>query len=207
MFPANSSTLSLPENSRLNRPAGRRATAAGAAGSSPEGGARRHGGLLLGPLFCLLFCLLLSSCGYGLNSRQETVLGPGTVTMKMKGVEHPTLYPWMGQVIRSSLRDELGARKVAVWVDDGPADYSIQINVSSFTIRSYLESSQDVTVIYTGAIQLQAIVYRGSDNSEVWRSGMESYSDYYEDYSDRSAAEQLSLQAIRRLVAQMRNTF
>jgi hypothetical protein len=127
--------------------------------------------------------------------------------MKMKGVEHPTLYPWMGQIVRSSLRDELGARKVAVWVDDGPSDYSIQVNVLSFTIRSRLETSQDVTVLYTGNIRMQAIVYRGSDNSEVWRSAIESYSDTYESYSDRAAAEQLSLQAIRHLVAQMRRSF
>lgn len=207
MSPANLSTLSLPETKLANRPAGRGTSAAGAAGPSRQGGARRPGGLLLCLAFCLLSGLLLSSCDYGLNSRLETVLGPSTVTIKMKGVEHPTLYPWMGQVIRSSLRDELGARKVAVWVDDGPSDYSIQVNVLSFTIRSRLETSQDVTVLYTGNIRLQAIVYSGSDNSEVWRSRNVRYSDTYESYSDRSAAEQLSLQAIRRLVAQMRNSF
>ena len=177
---------------------------AGAVGASPEGRARRSGpGLLL----LLALCLLISACGYSLDSRRETVLGPGAVSMKMKGVQHPTLYPWMGQVVRSSLRNELGARKVAVWVDDGPADYSIQINILSFTIRSSLQTSQDVTVLYAGNIRLQAIVYRGADNSEVWRSGIESCSDTYESYSDRTAAEQLSLQAVRRLVAQMRNSF
>ncbi|MDR1124459.1 MAG: LPS assembly lipoprotein LptE [Deltaproteobacteria bacterium] len=194
---------SLPENKHSSRIPNH---TVGDAGSSRKGGARRCGRLIC-PMLCLTLCLLLGACGYGLDSRQETVLGPSTVTMKMKGVEHPTLYPWMGQIVRSSLRDELGARKVAVWVDDGPSDYSIQVNILSFTIRSRLETSQDTTILYTGNIRMQAIVYRGSDNSEAWRSAIESYSDTYESYSDRSAAEQLSLQAIRHLVAQMRRAF
>jgi hypothetical protein len=169
---------------------------------------------------------LLSGCGYGFTGGQGTVLdgksqarqayfdGSGQTapllqqihTLSIKSIEHHTLYPWLGQIIRSSLRDEIGARKIAAWVDSGVADYSLQIVVHAFTLRTSLHNEQDVSLLYSANIRLTGIIY-DSAGIEVWRSGAVSYSDTYDSYNERAAAEQLSAQAVKLLVAEMRNTF
>ncbi|MDR2892154.1 MAG: LPS assembly lipoprotein LptE [Deltaproteobacteria bacterium] len=158
-------------------------------------------------LLIALSALMAGGCGYGFAGAEPTVLGDGAKTMKVRGVENPTTYPWLNQILRSNLRDEIGARQVATWVDSGDSDYSIQLNVTSFTIRGSMHTQADVTLLYTAAITMQAIVYQESDNTEVWRSSLVTYSDSYETYYDRSAAEQLAKQAINMLVGEMRNIF
>jgi hypothetical protein len=192
--------------------------------------ARLHG-LLAGKGAACLVLLLgimgllsLSGCGYGFSGGQSTVLGAETTaqlsasayaspdapirmhTLRIKSVEHPTLYPWLGQAIRSSLRDEIGARQIAVWADEGNADYQIQIIVHSFTLRTAVHDAYDASLLYSAAIGLTGIVYDGA-GKEVWRSPRLSYSDTYDTYSERNAAEELSAQIIKLLVAEMRNTF
>lgn len=155
---------------------------------------------------CLLFCLLLAGCGYTLASSGTSVLGDGTKTLKIKGVDSPTLHPWLPAAIRSRLRDEIGARHLARWVDSGSADYEIQINVLSFTSREWIRTEQDTAQMYSIAMNLEAIIYEGSTNKEVWR-GESRYSDYQDSSDEKEFSGDILTQVIRKLADRMRNTF
>lgn len=160
-------------------------------------------------LLCLLIVTIfgLNGCGYSMGGSQETVMGDASKTLMVKGVEHPTMFPWLGYVVRSELRDELGARNVATWVDSAPADYSILIKIDRFTMRSSIHDDNDVTLVFDGNMTLEAFVYRDSDNVEVWRSGIIEYFNTFETNVPEEAGEMLTKQCIRRLVSKMRNTF
>ena len=160
-------------------------------------------------LALLLLCMSgLYACGYGFEAGKDTVLGEATSTLSIKGVEQPTLYPWLGQILRSNIRDEVNARKIAVWVDDsGKSDYSMQLNVKRFTIRESISNKRDDSLLCSANMIVQAIVYEGSGNTEVWRSGDISYSETYETYYERTAAELLCKRIAERLVTSMRDKF
>jgi len=158
---------------------------------------------------CLLcvFLLISSGCGYQLASSQPSVVGDGTRTLKIKGVDSPTLHPWLPHEIRSRLRDEIGARYLAQWVDSGSADYEIQINVIRFTTREWVRTEHDTTQLYSTSLILEAIIYEGSSNKEVWRSGQLSYSEYEDKSDEKAASGDIITQIIRKLADKMRNEF
>ncbi|MDL2313716.1 LPS assembly lipoprotein LptE [Desulfovibrio sp. OttesenSCG-928-C14] len=149
----------------------------------------------------------MGGCGYGMGGGESSVLGPNSSTLKIQGVEHTTVYPWLGQVIRTKLRDEVAARNLAVWVDSGNADYSIQIKVSNFTVRTALHDDERRAVLSTAMLQLEGVVRRSADNTEIWRSGLISYSDTVESVNEEQAADALAAQAVRILVSRMRQNF
>ncbi len=152
--------------------------------------------------------LLLAACsGYQLGADSPSIFGNGSKTLKVKGVDYPTLQPWLPYALRSSLRDEVGARKLASWVDDGPADFEIQIKVISYTTREWVRSEGDTTLLYDSQLTVEAIVYDGSNNKEVWRSGPVSYDDRVESATDPSAPVDIITQVMRQLVDRMRNAF
>lgn len=156
----------------------------------------------------VLFCLLLSSCaGYQLASDSPSVLGDGSKTLKVKGVDYPTLHPWLPHSIRSRLRDEINARYLAKWVDSGSADYEIQINVLSYTSREWIRTELDTTQLYSISMTIQAIVYEGSTNREVWRSGNISYDERQEQSDEKAASSDIITQVVRKLADELRNTF
>lgn len=159
---------------------------------------------------CLSLCLLLaanlSGCGYGLAQDEPTVLGSTDVTLKVTGVEQPTLFPWVVYTVRSSLRNEITARNLAVWVDSGQADYNMHVKVNSFTMRSSVSSRADVTLIYTGTVSMTVIISRGSDNAEVWRNTI-SYSNEFDNDTEEEAGRRLFTQAVRRMAQSMRDNF
>ena len=166
------------------------------------------------PLPLLLICLalalatLVSACaGYKLASETNSVLGDGSKTLKVKGVDYPTLQPWLPYAIRSRLRDEIGARYLAKWVDSGSADYEIQINVISYTTRQWIRSELDTSLLYDATMTIEAILYEGSTNKEVWRSGKIAYAERTEKTDDKLMAEDIITQVVRMLADKMRNTF
>lgn len=161
----------------------------------------------LPPLILLLTVLAAAGCGYRPGSETPSVIGDGTRTLKVKGVDYPTLEPWLPFAIRSSLRDEVNARYLARWVDSGSADYEIQINVVSYTTRQWMSSELDTTILYDSNMVIEAIVYDGSTNKEIWRSGKISYADRLEKVDSKAAAGDIVTQTIRVLVDRMRNTF
>ena len=172
------------------------------------GGTRRF--VLLPALlaFVLFLGALLDGCaGYKLATETPSVVGDGSKTLKVKGVDYPTLQPWLPFAIRSRLRDEVNARYLAKWVDSGSADYEIQINVIAYTTRTWMRSELDTTILYDSNMIIEGIVYEGSTNREVWRSGKISYMDRLENVDDKAVAEDLITQLMRMLVDRMRNTF
>lgn len=178
---------------------------------NPSGYSR---GLCRGPvsLFALLalFVLLLSGCGYKMAADMPSVLGDGTKTLKIKGVDYPTMTPWLPYELRSKLRDEINARYIARWVDSGPADYEMQINVIRFTNREWMRSDQDQSILMSMDLVIEAIVYEGSTNKEVWRSGKISYNDTLDTKdtdNERTAADELITQTVRILADRLRRTF
>ena len=170
--------------------------------------ARAHRSRLAALLPLVLLCILvLDGCGYRPGSATPSVVGDGTKTLKIKGVDYPTLEPWLPFAIRSRLRDEVNARYLAKWVDSGSADYEIQINVIAYTTRTWMRSELDTTILYDSNMIIEGIVYEGSTNREVWRSGKISYMDRLENVDDKAVAEDLVTQLMRMLVDRMRNTF
>ncbi len=166
-------------------------------------------------LAALALCaaLLLAGCGYHLGADSPTVLNKnGTFTgslptLKIKEVDNPTLYPWLNYMLRGSLRDEVGARQVAKWVDSGRADYEISVKVDHYTYRSWTYDRDDVPLLYDANITLNATVYRGNTNEVVWRSGMMGYTQRYEKVAEKVAAADIVQNLIRQLVDRMRQEF
>ncbi|MDR2669969.1 MAG: LPS assembly lipoprotein LptE [Desulfovibrio sp.] len=158
-------------------------------------------------LCCLLPASFCAGCGYTLATDSPSVLGDGLKTLKVKGVDYPTLHPWLPNTLRSLLRDEIGARRLARWVDSGPADFTIQINVLSFTNREWISSELDTTELFASSITLEAVVYSGAENREVWRSDKISYSEYEAQVDEKALSGSILKQIIRRLCDEMRNTF
>ena len=177
--------------------------------TNASGGGTRRFVLLPALLASVLFLgALLDGCaGYKLATDTPSVVGDGSKTLKIKGVDYPTLQPWLPFAIRSRLRDEVNARYLAKWVDSGSADYEIQINVIAYTTRTWMRSELDTTILYDSTMTIEGIVYEGSTNREVWRSGKISYMDRLEKVDDKAVAEDLTTQLVRILVDRMRNTF
>ena len=156
----------------------------------------------------LLLCLLLAGCaGYQLAADQPNIIGDGTKTLKVKGVDHPTLEPWLPYQLRTALRNEINARQMARWVDSGPADYEIQLKVLSYTTREWMRSEGDQTLLYDTTLALEATLYDGKTNKEVWRSGVIDYSERLETPDETAAAGDIITQIMRRLADKMRAAF
>lgn len=158
------------------------------------------------PLLFLILPLLLAGCGYGFTAEEGTVLGSNKSTLKLTSIEQPTLFPWVGYTLRASLRDEITARNIAEWVDGGQADYNMHLRVNSFTMRSAVKNTQDATELYTGTVNMTAILFSGADNAEVWRTNV-SYSNTFETDNEENASRLLFTQAVRRIADNMRRTF
>ena len=161
----------------------------------------------LGILLLLCCALGLTACGYTLATSGSSVMGEGKSTLKIKEVDNPTLHPWLPHAIRSRLRDEIGARYLAIWVDDGTADYEIQINIIRFTTREVIRSEVDTSQLYDTSLIIEAILYEGSTNKEVWRSGPLWYAERSEDVDEKYASGDIITQVVRLLADKLRNTF
>lgn len=185
---------------------GRTAQSAAARVRTPAQGLRVWPILALLLLVCQGFALA-GCAGYQLATESSSVLGDGSKTLKVKGVDYPTMHPWLPYAIRSRLRDEIGARYLAKWVDSGSADYEIQINVLSFTSRRWIRSEVDTSQLFDSTMTIEAILYEGSTNKEIWRSGKIAYSERMENVDDKALAGDLITQVVRMLADKMRNTF
>lgn len=156
-------------------------------------------------------CLSLAGCGYVWRGQEgslseHSVLGAGNKTLKIKSVEQTTLYPWLSYRIRSLVRDDINARSLAVWVDDGPADYTLTIRVPSFQVRSY-GVYRSRTLLFTATIKMEFIVYDGKTNTEVWRSGVIEYSENYETANEENAMKDIITMVVRRCMDSLQQRF
>ena len=158
-------------------------------------------------LFCATMMLFCGCAGYRLAADSPSILGDGTRTLKIKEVDNPTLEAWLPHSIRSILRDEINARHLARWVDESPADYEMTIKVLAFTSREWIRDENDVAMLFANNLNIEAIVYDGTTNREIWRSGAIAYSDVSEIRGAKASTEEIIQQVARRLVDRLRNTF
>lgn len=154
-----------------------------------------------------MLCCSLLGCGYGFTGKKGTVLGDTAQTMQIKGVDQPTLYAWLPQVIRNSLREELSNRNIAVWRDNGGADYGIHITVNSFTMRSSVKDENSNSLLVSGNLNMRAVIYDEKTNAQVWTSGNIGHSETYESNNERAAAEELTARVMQKLANKMRSQF
>lgn len=182
-------------------------TGNGSGTSLPRTAQRMLRALAVALLLAALAASLTGCAGYRLASEETGIFGNGGKTLKFKGVDNPTMYPWLPYLLRSTLRDEIGARKLAVWKDDGRADYEIKLRVSYFQLRGYVRGSDDASQLYTAVMSVGATVHDGATNAVVWESGIVGYSDTYDSYNERDAGEKVSAELMRRLVDRMRQRF
>ena len=158
-------------------------------------------------LYSLLVCLLSGCAGYQFGAKQPSILGDGSKTLKVKEIDYPTLQPWLPFVLRSSLRDKINERYLAQWVDSGPADYEISLKVTSFTTHEWARDIDNNTLLYDTNLTVDAIVYSGSTNKEVWRSGPVRYADIVESPDEKKSANEMISRIMDRIADKMRNTF
>ena len=170
-------------------------------------------------LSCLLVVLVAAGCGYQLTSREPSVLtrlsnstaapedGQEIPTIKIKGISNPTLYISLEHQLRGAFRDAIANRNIARWQDSGLADYELQINIIKYTMDGWGYSQSGDSVMYRASAVMEAIIYSGETNSEVWRSGQIGLSRTYDTDSEADAAYALSLELVERVVDRMRSVF
>jgi len=168
-------------------------------------------GLLAGA-FCAL-SLLVSGCGYefegfsSASSRSVSILGDGTQTLKIEQVEQVTMYPWVQYYLRGIIRDEVNLRRLARWVDSGPADYVLSVNMPGFRVRSSVSNRVDTTLLSDTTVQLEMIVRNGRSGAVVWRSGVIAYNDKYETVDEASAIRSGLKETVYRALDRMQQKF
>ena len=158
-------------------------------------------------LVCLMVAAMLSGCGYSLSGLQPSILGNGDKTIKFKGVDNPTLYLWLPSDIRSMVRDEIGSRCMARWVDTGDADWEIKVIVHRFELSGHGYSRSGASLLYEGTMIMSAEVYNGKSNTVVWSSGPIAKTQVYEVADEQSAVRELSKDLVYQLVDRMRIEF
>lgn len=163
-------------------------------------------------LSLLMLCCALTACGgytwrgqEGSHS-QDSVLGNGTKTLRIKSVDQTTLYSWLPYAIRSQLRDDITERGLARWVDSGSADYTITVKVHTFQIIG-MGQSGNVNQLFTATINMEFIVYNGATNTVSWQSGPVFQSENFETNNEEEAIRELVTLGIRRGLDRMQQRF
>lgn len=154
---------------------------------------------------------LLGACGYqwqGFNDPTvDSVLGDGSKTLKIDKVEQASMFPWVPYYLRSLIRDEVNLRKLATWVDSGAADYTMTVRMPMFQIRSYASDAEDVTLLNAATVELELVLYDGTSGAVVWRSGLISYAENYENTRESVAIREVLAQAVYRVLDRMQQDF
>ncbi len=160
-------------------------------------------------LTCIMaFCLMLTGCaGYSLTADAPSVLGDGSKTIKIKGVENPTLYANLPYIVRSDVRNEITARNLAEWRDSGPTDYTLQIRITRLTLRRWAGLEEDTETIFTSTMGMEFIVYDGKSNDIVWQSGVKTYSENVDTFEEGAAMELSSQRLTEEILDDMRRNF
>ena len=162
-------------------------------------------------LLSLCLCIALVGCGYTWRGQEgslseNSVLGTGTSTLKLRAVEQPTLYTWLPYEVRTKVRNSITERGLARWVDEGPADYTLTIKINSFRVRSYGEYHSQ-NLLYEGVVNMEFIVADGKTNTETWRSGPVYYSDTFQNLNEESAIREVVDNALRRCLDRLQQRF
>ena len=162
-------------------------------------------------LLSLLLVTLAAGCGYTWRGQQDShaeqsLLGDGSKTLKIKSIEQTTLFAWLPYQVRSQLRDDITQRGLAKWVDSGAADFTITVKINSFQIRSYGQY-KDHNLLFTGTINAEFLLYNGNTNTLAWRSGPMYYSENYETANEEEAVREVVKMIVRRGVDRLQQKF
>ncbi|MCT4536169.1 hypothetical protein [Halodesulfovibrio sp.] len=157
-------------------------------------------------LICLLATLALSGCGYTFTNNQPSLFGDGSSTMRIREVKNSTIYPWITQVVRTAMYDEITDRNLAVMTASDKADYSMVIDVEKFTINSRIKGTKDETLEYTVTIIFSTSVYSKA-NKLVWTSDKTTLSRSYPVSDERTAGVEIINLLVEKMADKMRNTF
>ena len=158
-------------------------------------------------LVALCFCMLLSSCAYKLATEFPSVIGDGTKTVKIKGVDNPTLDTTIAYILRSRLREEITVRDMAQWVDSGPADYQLEIKIKQFSDRGETFDDNLRTRLYAINLTVNLEVYDGSTNKKIWESGNISESDFSELPNSKAGTNEIATLLMRKIADRMKQKF
>ena len=105
------------------------------------------------------------------------------------------------------VRDEIGSRCMARWVDTGDADWEIKVIVHRFELSGHGYSRSGASLLYEGTMIMSAEVYNGKSNTVVWSSGPIAKTQVYEVADEQSAVRELSKDLVYQLVDRMRIEF
>ena len=158
-------------------------------------------------LMCLLAAITLTGCGYKTTNNQSSLFGDGTSTMQIREVKNATIYPWINQVLRTSMYDEITNRNIAVMTGSSSADYDMVINIKRFSTRSRVLGTKDETLEYTVRLTFVADVYDGVTNQLVWTSNDVTIERPHPTDDERLAGEEITELLVQKLADQMRSTF
>jgi len=162
-------------------------------------------------LFCLCLCLAVAACGYqwqGVHRQaSSSVLGDGSKTLRIASVEQSSIYPWVPYMLRSLAWDEITLRKLARLVDQGEADYTLEIRVPSFEIQSSIRDRDEVTLLSTATVRLELVVCHGGSGAVAWRSGVVSYSENYTEPRESTVIQEILTQALYIAMDRMQSAF
>ena len=152
-------------------------------------------------------CLVLVGCSYKMANEFPSVVGDGTRTVKIKGVDNPTMSTDIAYLLRSRLREEITVRHMAKWVDSGPADFELDIKIKQFNDRGATFDDNFQTKLYSIQLIVELVVYDGSTNQKVWESGPITQTDFSEIPISKESTLDVTTLLVRTLADRMRNQF
>lgn len=160
--------------------------------------------------FFLSALLFTSACGYkvqGLTTKNtDSILGDGSKTVAITKIEDPSLYPWVNYYVTNLFHSEMNMRRLAKWENKDKADYTIEVIMPRFESRSFLNDETDRTLLSTIYIEMEVTV-RNSVTNEVWRSGVLSASEYFDNMNEESAVRENLSELIYDIFNAMENNF
>ncbi|MEG2140549.1 MAG: hypothetical protein RRY20_07160, partial [Bilophila sp.] len=80
------------------------------------------------------------------------------------------------------------------------------VRVPSFQIRSYGQY-RNQNLLFTATITIEFIVYDGETNTEIWRSGIITYDENYENANEETAIKEVVHMALRRCMDSLQQRF
>ncbi len=159
----------------------------------------------------MAFVLLnLQACGYTLMGTKAdstySVLGKGDKTIAITKIEQSSLLPWVSYELRNRLHSEMQLRQFAKITSADTADYSLEANLTSFEISSYISNSSDETLLSSVIGTLSIFVY-DKNQDLVWSSGSVSYSETFERVEENQAIRDTIKELVYTAYDKMQNTF
>lgn len=157
--------------------------------------------------FVLFF---VNACGYTLQGTtvgtRDSVLGSGEKTIAITKIEQSSLIPWIPFVLRTELHTEMNMRRLAVWSDIDEADYTMEVDISSFETRAFITGDDDKTLLSVVSAQLTVVVFDKKHNV-VWNSGPITYSENYENVREDEAIRDILREIVYILYDRMQSVF